>query len=81
LLGAVAIGVLKSGGLSADQAVIALRILRAIVRGFVLHEMSASFMDNVDYDESYATTLSVFIHGLEALRLASDDPGSQTSKV
>ncbi len=37
------------------------------MRGFVLHEMSASFLDDVDYEENYATTVDVLLHGLEIL--------------
>jgi hypothetical protein len=54
--------------LDASSSVMALRILRALVRGFVLHEMAASFFDDVDYDEIYASAVDVFISGLGALR-------------
>jgi Tetracyclin repressor-like, C-terminal domain len=68
LLGAVAVRVFESAGLNREQAINALQILRALVRGFVLHEMSASFLDTVDYDQIYAVAVDVFIRGLDALR-------------
>lgn len=70
LLGATALGVFSRAGLDGEAGVTALRILRALVRGFVLHEMSSSFLEDVDYDETYAEALKVFIRGLDALRPA-----------
>ena len=55
-------------GLDVSSSLTALRILRALVRGYVLHEMVASFLDDVDYDEVYASAVDVFISGLGALR-------------
>ena len=68
LLTAIAVRVFESAGLDREQAINALQILRALVRGFVLHEMSASFLDTVDYDQIYAVAVDVFIRGLDALR-------------
>ena len=68
LLGATALGVFSRAGLNGEAGVTALRILRALVRGFVLHEMAASFADGVDYDETYGLALKVFIRGLDAIR-------------
>jgi hypothetical protein len=68
LLGAVAVKTFESAGLNREQAVNALQILRALVRGFVIHEMAASFLDTVDYDQMYATAVDVFIRGLDVLR-------------
>ena len=65
LLGAVAVRVFESAGLDREQAINALQILRALVRGFVLHEMTASFLDTVDYDQIYAVAVDVFIRGLD----------------
>ena len=56
--------------LDVESSMVALRILRVLVRGFVLHEMTASFLDGVDYDDTYASTVDVFIRGLDALRNA-----------
>ena len=71
LLGATALGVFRRAGLDEDGGVAALRILRALVRGFVMHEMSSSFLDGVDYDETYSVALAVFIRGLDAIRPSS----------
>jgi Tetracyclin repressor-like, C-terminal domain len=68
LLGQVAIDVFKTAELTGDQALMALRVLRALIRGFVLHEMAASFMDHVDYDETFITAVTMFIRGLDVLR-------------
>lgn len=51
-------------GDAADQA---LRILRCIVRGFVLHEVMDSFFDPTSYDESYQNAIRMFITGLSSL--------------
>ena len=68
LLQAAALAVFEEAGLKGEQGITALRILRAIVRGFVLHEMASSFLDGVDYDATYDTTLKVFIRGLDEIR-------------
>src|SRR5258708_14215966 len=72
LLGGVALKVFKSAGLGREQAISALQILRALVRGFVLHEMPASFLDTVDYDRLYTVAVDVFRPGLHARRSAPD---------
>ena len=72
LLGGVALKVFKSAGLGREQAISALQILRALVRGFVLHEMAASFLDTVDYDRLYSVAVDVFLRGLDALRSAAE---------
>jgi hypothetical protein len=74
LLGGVALGAFESAGLQPEQAINALQILRALVRGFVLHEMAASFLETVDYDRIYAVAVDVFIRGLDALRPAAATP-------
>jgi Tetracyclin repressor-like, C-terminal domain len=71
LLGGVALRVFEGAGLNGEQAMNALGILRALVRGFVLHEMAASFLDTVDYDKLYTVAVDVFICGLDALRPAA----------
>ena len=65
------LGVFEGAGLNGEQAMNALGILRALVRGFVLHEMAASFLDTVDYDKLYTVAVDVFICGLDALRPAA----------
>jgi len=72
-LGGFVLGVLAGVGLTGDPAIHALRILRAIVRGFVLHEMASSFMEPLEYDESYGLAVEVYIRGLSALQAATID--------
>jgi hypothetical protein len=55
-------------GVRGEQAQHALRILRSFVRGFVLHEMGASFLEPLDHDQSYELGIRVFIEGLGVLR-------------
>jgi hypothetical protein len=45
-----------------------LRILRSLVRGFVLHEMVASFLEPLEHDVSYELGIDMFIAGLAAYR-------------
>jgi hypothetical protein len=45
-----------------------LRILRSFIRGFVLHEMGASFLEPLEHDKSYEVGIKVFIAGLQVLR-------------
>jgi hypothetical protein len=67
-LGRFVLGVLAGVGLTGHPATHALRILRALVRGFVLHEMAFSFLEPLDYDETYGIAVDVYIHGLSALQ-------------
>ncbi len=45
----------------------ALRMVRSLVRGFVLNEMLGSFFTSVDLDESFELAVDVFFDGLPAL--------------
>ena len=67
-LGAVVLGVFGQLGLRGEQGQHALRILRSLVRGFVLHEMGASFLEPQTHDQSYELAIKVFTEGLSALR-------------
>jgi hypothetical protein len=67
-LGAVVVGVFGQLGVRGEQAHHALRILRSIVRGFVLHEMASSFLDPLSHDQSYELSIKVFTEGLSVLR-------------
>ena len=67
-LGAVVLGVFGQLGVRGEQAQHALRILRAIIRGFVLHEMASSFLEPLGHDQSYELTIRVFTEGLSVLR-------------
>jgi hypothetical protein len=71
LLSGVALRAFESAGVKGEQAMNALGILRALVRGFVLHEMAASFLDTADYDKLYTVAVDVFVCGLDALRPAA----------
>jgi hypothetical protein len=67
-VGAVAFAVLADLGIRGEAAFQALRILRSFVRGFVLHEMAASFLEPIEHDDSYELGIDMFITGLAALR-------------
>jgi hypothetical protein len=60
-------GVFAGVGVTGRSATHALRILRALVRGFVMHEMAASFLEPIDYEESYGIAVDLYIRGLSAL--------------
>lgn len=67
-LAAVVLGVFGQLGVRGEQAMHALRILRSIVRGFVLHEMGSSFLEPLGHDQSYELAIKVFTEGLAVLR-------------
>ena len=67
-LAAVVMGVFGQLGVRGEQAQHALRILRAVVRGFVLHEMGASFLEPQSHEQTYEAAIKVFTDGLAALR-------------
>jgi hypothetical protein len=70
-LGRFILNVLAGIGLTGDPAHHALRTLRALVRGFVIHELTSSFLDVVDYDESYDFAVDVYIAGLKAIAVGN----------
>jgi len=55
-------------GVDGERAQHALRILRSFVRGFVLHEMGASFLEPLEHDQSYELGIRLFIEGLSVFR-------------
>jgi hypothetical protein len=67
-LGSVVLSVFAELGVHGEQALHALRILRSLVRGFVLHEMGASFLEPLEHDVSYQLGIDMFIAGLAAFR-------------
>jgi hypothetical protein len=67
-LAGVVLSVLAQIGVRDEQALHALRILRSFVRGFVLHEVGASFLEPLDHDQSYDLGVKVFIEGLRVLK-------------
>jgi hypothetical protein len=67
-LATIMFGIFAQLGIKGERAHHALRIVRSFVRGFVLHEMGASFLEPLDHEESYAMGVSVVIDGLRVLR-------------
>jgi hypothetical protein len=65
---AVMFAIFAQLGIKGEQAQHALRIARSFVRGFVLHEMGASFLEPLEHEQSYAIGVEVFIEGLGVLR-------------
>jgi hypothetical protein len=53
-------------GLDGEPAQQALRMLRSLVRGFVLNEMAASFLEPLDYEDSFKLAMDSFMLGLPA---------------
>jgi hypothetical protein len=54
-------------GFEGEHGQHALRILRSLIRGFVIHEMAASYVESLEYERSYELAIDVFIRGLPAL--------------
>jgi hypothetical protein len=55
-------------GLEGEPAHHAVRILRSLVRGFILNEMASDASQPLEFQKSYVLGVEVFIHGLSALR-------------
>ena len=51
-------------GVSGVPAAHALRTIRAFVRGFVIHEMQGSFLNNSDLEESFLFGVDALVWGL-----------------
>ena len=64
----VVLSVLAQLGVQGEGAFHALRCLRSFVRGFVLHEIAASFLDPLAHDDSYELGIDMFIAGLEVFK-------------
>jgi hypothetical protein len=58
-------------GLTASSGQDALRLIRAFVRGFVIHEMQGSFIDNADLDDSFAFGVEILLRGLKGGEIAT----------
>jgi hypothetical protein len=67
-LGKVLFAIFAQLDVRGEQAQHALRILRSFVRGFVLHEMGASFLEPLEHDQTYELAVRLFIEGLNVLR-------------
>jgi hypothetical protein len=59
-------------GLVGEPAQHALRMLRSLVRGFVLNEMAAAFLEPLDYADSFKLAMDAFILGLPAFKPSID---------
>ncbi len=67
-LSETALGVFAQVALEGEPAQQALRMLRSLVRGFVLNEMAASFLEQLDYEGSFKLAIDAFIMGLPAFK-------------
>lgn len=63
--------VFSNVGITDESAKHAIRILKSLVRGFVLGEMSAPVARPMEYQKSYVFAVEMFVSGLDALRGAS----------
>jgi Tetracyclin repressor-like, C-terminal domain len=68
----IAFGVFSEVGLNGEPAQQALRMLRSLVRGFVLNEMAATFLEPLDYDGSFTLAIDAFVMGLPAFKSSGD---------
>lgn len=67
-LAQTALQVFAKTGIKGESAEQALRILRGLVRGLVMHETSASFFaDPSEYQRTFDLGIELFINGLPAL--------------
>jgi hypothetical protein len=55
-------------GLEGEPAHHAVRILRSLVRGFILNEMASDASQPMEFQKSYVLGVEVFIQGLSALQ-------------
>jgi hypothetical protein len=62
------LGVFAEVALEGEPAQQALRMLRSLIRGFVLNEMAASFLEPLDYSESFELAIDAFLMGLPAFK-------------
>jgi hypothetical protein len=70
----IACGVFAEVGLNGDSAQHANRMLRSLIRGFVLNEMTASFFEPLDYDASFKLAIDAFVMGLPAFTSSVQNP-------
>jgi len=67
-LAQVVLRVFGDAEISGESARHAIRILKSLVRGFVLNEMSAPVARPIEYQKSYVFAVEMFVGGLSALR-------------
>jgi Tetracyclin repressor-like, C-terminal domain len=68
----VVLRVFAEVGLDGEPAQHALRMLRSLIRGFVLNEMAASFLDPLDYEASFKLAIDAFVMGMPAFTSSID---------
>jgi Tetracyclin repressor-like, C-terminal domain len=73
-LSRTALRVFAQIGLEGEPAQQALRMLRSLIRGFVLNEMVGSFLESFDYKVSFELAIDAFVVGLSAFRVSSNSP-------
>ncbi|MDH8410125.1 hypothetical protein QIG85_27050, partial [Klebsiella pneumoniae] len=59
-------------GIGGEAARHAIRILKSLVRGFVINEMSAPVARPIEYQKSYVFAVEMFVRGLSELRDAKE---------
>lgn len=60
--------IFAEAGVTDEAAKHAIRILKSLVRGFVLGEMSAPVARPIDYQKSYVFAVEMFVRGLNELQ-------------
>lgn len=66
-------------GLAGEEAQHALRVIRSFVRGFVIHEMQSSFLEDLEHEDTLHMGVDLLVDGLcrrgaRAMVLASGGP-------
>lgn len=72
-LALVVLRVFGEAGIGGEAARHAIRILKSLVRGFVINEMSAPVARPIEYQKSYVFAVEMFVRGLSELRDAKED--------
>lgn len=68
----VVLRVFGDAGIDGEAARHAIRILKSLVRGFIINEMSAPVARPIEYQKSYVFAVEMFVGGLSALQNAKD---------
>jgi hypothetical protein len=67
-LAQIILRVFGDAGISGAAVKHAIRILKSLVRGFVINEMSAPVARPIEYQKSYVVAVEMFVSGLSELR-------------
>lgn len=78
-LAQVVLRVFGDAGIKGEAARHAIRILKSLVRGFVLNEMSAPVPRPMEYQKSYVFAVEMFVRGLSELQDAKETDRHQSS--